>query len=131
MREYLFRGQWNKSSKEKEWVYGYLKLHIYKNSEDVTDKSAVIYFEDNSNIKYYIVNPETVGEFTGIYDSNGIRIFEGDILKAKNGHIGWVEFKKGCYVKVCNCHTSVSDIYSDNSEVIGNIFDNPELLEEN
>lgn len=53
MREYLFRGQWDKSSKEKEWVCGYLKLHIYKNSENVTDKRAVIYFDNNSTIEYY------------------------------------------------------------------------------
>lgn len=120
MREYLFRGKRDKSCTETEWVFGFLKYY----SED----SAVIFYDDNVKNKHYLVDPKTVGEFTGIYDSNGIRIFEGDILKARNGHIGWVEFRKGCYVKACNCHTSVSDIYSDNSEVIGNIFDNSELL---
>lgn len=120
MREYLFRGKRDKSYTETEWVFGFLKYY----SED----NAVIFYDDSVKNKHYLVDPKTVGEFTGIYDSNGIRIFEGDILKARNGHIGWVEFRKGCYVKVCNCHTSVSDIYSDNSEVIGNIFDNSELF---
>ena len=51
---------------EKETITVFMSHPI--NSENVTDKSAVIYFEDNSTIKYYIVNPETVGEFTGIYE---------------------------------------------------------------
>lgn len=74
---------------------------------------------------------ETLGQFTGLYDSkNGVRVFEGDIVRADNGHIGYVVFRNGSFVKVCSCHDSINTLYGDNETVIGNIYDNPELLEE-
>jgi uncharacterized phage protein (TIGR01671 family) len=85
----------------------------------------------------YSVDPETVGQFTGLYDKNGKQIFEGDILPVyeKDG--------QNYYYKVIysgNCFMlSMMDteqgsypvpVHSYKCEVIGNVFDNPELIKE-
>ena len=70
-REVLFRG---KSVETNEWIYGSYILEKYENI------SYICYFEYESSIsiKQVEVIPETVGEFTGMTDKNGIKIFEGD-----------------------------------------------------
>lgn len=75
-REILFRG---KSVETNEWVYGSYILEKYGNTP------YICYFEYGTfvNIKQVEVIPETVGEFTGITDKNGIKIFEGDIVKTQ------------------------------------------------
>ena len=79
------------------------------------------------------IDYETIGEYTGLTDLNDTKIFEGDILKANNGHIGWVIFRNGEFVKRCCCHPNSFNtiFYGDNETVVGNIYDNPELLDEN
>ena len=79
------------------------------------------------------VIPETVGQYTGLTDKNGVKIFEGDIvsLVKHDGLIYKVVYVPCRYELVnskgVNCF--VLDIYkSENIEVIGNIHDNPELL---
>ena len=75
------------------------------------------------------IDYETIGEYTGLTDLNDTKIFEGDILKANNGHIGWVIFRNGEFLKRCCCHPNSFNIfYGDNETVVGNIYDNPELL---
>lgn len=90
------------------------------------------------------VIPETVGQFTGLTDKNGKRIFEGDICRFRewsNGEMCWVgkvHFEHQQFVisgdKNKECETSftlvMSRFISENIEVIGNIHDNPEFLEE-
>lgn len=84
------------------------------------------------------VSPETVGQFTGLTDRNGDRIFEGDIVTGlflfglsvnavvtfQDGAFG-LEWYRG-NVKTFNAFTSICNV---EYEVIGNIHDNPELLE--
>ena len=91
----------------------------------------------NGFAKFRNVITETIGEFTGLLDRNKTKIFEGDIVKADvdfepNGRIGWIGkivFQNGafCFWRKEN------DVYElnryHNFEIIGNIYDNPELLE--
>lgn len=138
MREILFRGQRIYNG---EWVYGYLtKAHDF----------YTIQYEDNEG--FYCeekIIPKTVGQFTGLTDKNGKRIFEGDIVVTKftNGDIccvgdvqfdcgvfgaEWTQHKKrktmvGCFGQRHNLRRFDDDIINE-MEVIGNIHDNPELL---
>ena len=73
------------------------------------------------------VDPETVGQFTGLFDKNGKEIFEGDIIEEEivyfdDLYLGF--FVKGDFVE--GEHKPLYDIHLP--EIIGNIFDNPELL---
>lgn len=118
-REIKFRGL----SFDKGWIYG----NLIKSAQ-----STWIRESDYYNFK---VKTETVGQFTGLHDKNGKEIYEGDIIKYKDSrgqHIEKVIFDKGCfYAGIHNgSSTRVAPklINTRISEVIGNIYDNPELL---
>ena len=125
IREVIFRG---KRTDNGEWVKGYLYItHI--GSHEIGSYDAEINIERLT----FDVIPETVGQYTGLTDKNGVRIFEGDIvsLVKHDGLIYKVVYVPCRYELVnskgVNCF--VLDIYkSENIEVIGNIHDNPELL---
>ena len=144
MREILFRG---KRVDNGEWVEGEL-LHDMKGRPWIywtTPKELPIFF-----LRSAIVKSETVGQFTGLYDKNGKRIFEGDIVELEDRYydIKWravVEFgnPNGNYSWGWQLsHLGKVDINTDIlcwvemeeagafCEVIGNIHDNPELLAE-
>ena len=125
IREVIFRG---KRMDNGEWIEGSL-LGI-----DWCDKPSTYSIAPNTPVSvFYSVIPETVGQYTGLTDKNGVRIFEGDIvsLVKHDGLIYKVVYVPCRYELVnskgVNCF--VLDIYkSENIEVIGNIHDNPELL---
>lgn len=121
MREILFRG---KRINNGEWIEGFYAHSGEKKYILIDNDIAVGYFAMKE------VNPDTIGQYTGLTDNNGTKIFEGDILKANNGHIGWVIFRNGEFVKRCCCHPNSFNtiFYGDNETVVGNIYDNPELL---
>lgn len=134
MREILFRA---KGAGSGNWLYGY-----YARLSDVTGMNDVLYAPardpDDSNHTYGII-PETVGEYTGLKDKNGKRIFEGDIIKTNNNLIGAVEWDD-TFAKYIVCYNQISGNWFDFEgesgypvvlycEVIGNIYDNSELLE--
>ena len=115
----VFRG---KRKDNGEWVQGnYLCLH----QSDDTDLHIIV---DEHGI-YNPIDPETVGEETGMTDANGLSVFEGDIVEFDNGfisHIGKIAFGKGNWVM-----GDIGYLYvymRDNAILIGNIHDNPELL---
>lgn len=117
MREILFRGKGNKKYNDGGWYYG---VPIQCNDGD---------WQICTNCSKRTVVAKTIGQYTGLTDNNGTKIFEGDILKANNGHIGWVIFRNGEFLKRCGCHPNSFNIfYGDNETVVGNIYDNPELL---
>ena len=125
MREILFRG---KRTDNGEWVKGYLYItHI--GSHEIGSYDAEINIERLT----FDVIPETVGQYTGLTDKNGVRIFEGDIVSlVKHDSLIYKVVYVPCRYELVNSkgvNCFVLDIYkSENIEVIGNIHDNPELL---
>lgn len=91
------------------------------------------------HIAYYRVDPNTVGQFTGLTDKNGRKIFEGDIVFTEHGSINeedgnavieWDEDTARFVIKWDGLICDFDNFYGHDLEVIGNIYDNPELLEE-
>lgn len=138
MREILFRG---KSIMHGDWVYGYLNQHRGNirydcDCEPIADECYYINdwqakIDNGMYGQDYKVDPETVGQFTGLTDRNGVKIFEGDIVlhKGECGLVGY-SYDYGIFeVDFDYCFAGFIDISASNCEVIGNIYDNPELLE--
>lgn len=114
-----FRG---KSKRTGEWLYG----DLVRNVEGAF--AIVPPFEMNTDnlCDKYEVDEETVGQFTGLYDANGKAVYEGDILRQGDGIITVTWYDGGFCDLVCNVIISNLDV--EDSQVIGNIHDNPELL---
>ena len=144
IREVIVRG---KRTDCGEWVEGDL-LH-YESGEMAICKGFSKYgYEATEIIGRYKVLPETVGQYTGLTDKNGVRIFEGDIVKGiaysveRIGAIVWIDEIASFgvrYFKSQNPTTwenssilrcaSMGKTDEFAAEIIGNIHDNPELLE--
>lgn len=131
MREILFRG---KRVDNGQWSYGDLvtcidRLYIHPKSNSFHVKESGL----SSLIVLREVIPETVGQFTGLYDKNGKRIFDRDILsfETMRGTISFTVY----YDEECGVWQPFGDSYCGfdpkDVEVIGNIHDNKELLNEN
>ncbi len=143
MREILFRG---KQADNSEWIVGSLL-------QDDDGKTYIVGYEHRGGIDGMIdaeltswaVIPETVGQYTGLLDKNGTKIFEGDIVKGiaysvtKIGVIVWIDEISSFGVRYAQNLTAwenssilrcVSMGKTDEfaAEVIGNIYDNPELI---
>lgn len=132
MREILFRG---KRIDNGEWVEGWLSPICKK--YDLCIAGA-------QDLKVYPIDPETVGQYTGLTDKNGKKIFEGDVVKDKYGNSYVVKYDRHgllccgcCYGShdsmgfyLCDQHNyALSEENAwDDLEIIGNIHDNPELL---
>ena len=122
MREILFRG---KRVEDGKWIYGYLSFFYIDNP-----KKGCMY--SPKEVRRFDVMSETVGQYTGLTDKNGTKIFEGDILHVAQGDfvVRWSEsicsFVAGEKEKIRPCMNSGT---MKHCEVIGNIYDNPKLLE--
>lgn len=135
MREILFRG---KRLDNGEWVYGHYGEYTNMRSETISAMSVPNKHSIYGNL-CYDVDPSTVGQFTGLTDKNGKKIFIDDIVEAKRPpHFqrGVVtQLSDGLYVfKEKKYHDLIDFKLEDvNLErclsAIGNIHDNPELLE--
>lgn len=129
-REILFRG---KRKDNDEWAEGYL----FK----IWDRTFILWGTTNGVPNMIEVKPKTVGQYTGLTDKNGKKIFEGDIVRyetiAHNGYEGIYkvvfEDRNGCgyfgvaYSDIETCVFCYSTPASQ-MEIIGNIYDNKELL---
>ena len=133
MREFLLRGKWTDNG---EWVCGYYtKARYFLNKKEmhIIFEPDVEAFPHCEFTGYEEVLPETVGQYTGLTDKNGVRIFEGDIVSlVKHDSLIYKVVYVPCRYELVNSkgvNCFVLDIYkSENIEVIGNIHDNPELL---
>lgn len=144
MREILFRGKRKENGK---WIYGSLvpkETNSYADGFLIID-GALNYDELDDyqpSFSTYDVVSETVGQYTGLTDKNGTKIFEGDILKRKHKElvnhsqkmtVNYIPYK-ACFsaVDIGGGNVTFISDYINNKyelEVIGNIHDNPELLE--
>lgn len=143
MREILFRGK---------------HMHVCQENKHLDGTWVEGYLADENHIndgKYeFLIDPETICQYTGLIDKNGNLIWENDIVKFEDcGEEGY-EYKEGfdfenkARVEFTEGRWSLTDFVSDNSavidemynhaefmnlwgvcEVVGNVFDNPELLE--
>jgi len=130
MREILFRGK----TVQNKWIEGDLYRSRLKST------FMISYYTQYGNRMTEHVKTETVGQYTGLTDKNGTKIFEGDIVSTDiTRPYLIVEFRDGCFM--FNCNDGGEDYYDimlpickeahtvyEYGEVIGNIHDNPELM---
>lgn len=127
MREILFRGKFDNGGGQICWIEGDLINY---------DKDEYLILEQERrfwDIRYdgVSVDKATLGQFTGLTDKSGTKIFEGDIVKTNLG-IAYVIWDDTCFAFKSPGSNAIDYEYKrgfKESEVIGNIHDNPELIQ--
>lgn len=126
-REILFRGFDNV---ENEWVYGDL-IHL-------SNGYAIRKLEDDI-MTFTRVDRNSIGQYTGVKDSNGNKMFEGDIIKVKYFNVpdwkdeyenGVIEYSKDIFIILTKNfeHNLIGTRENETRSIIGNVFENPELI---
>ena len=145
MREILFRG---KRLDNSEWVYGSFCMDALEQFNGLcgVDGFIRLYDKTKGKMQMHEVDRETVGQYTGLTDKNGKRIFEGDIVRILGNQTN-EDWKRVDYTALiafidggfCALDGTIEDHgfrryglqrMDFSLEIIGNIYDNPELLEE-
>lgn len=128
-REILFRG---KEVSSQKWVYGFY-VHVPCGRFGKDEHIIQTISKNGRMATLYDVNSSTVGQFTGVTDKNGNKIFEGDIVDilCENEETGLIEWDKDTARFIVSAYSFEADFdnyYGTDLEVIGNIHDNPELI---
>lgn len=137
MRELLFRGQTRRLGEKiknvagdpmpSNWVYGGV---FHQN--DRGGSFSIIYSYDP--IEKHVVYADTVGQYTGIKDRNGTKIFEGDIVgisrEEERGIIKWDEDTARFIILSDGISADFDNYWGKDLEVIGNIYDNQDLCDD-
>ena len=153
MREILFRG---KSVNDGEWAHGSLVITTIEPADDapikhyhIEDMTIGVFPNEHQSGITETVAPSTIGQFTGLTDKNGKKIFEGDIVKVTDSPFGYSYIGVTCFHEGSFCiqytywnkkrfhRIGQTDKWQDMGargtvtykyEVVGNIHDNPELM---
>ena len=135
MRVFKFRAR--RTDKD-EFAFGDLLTGMgYKKGKFFILPHLSYYPSDCKSVDGYEVIPETIGQFTGLYDKNGKEIYEGDILAFNNSYVDSndvieVRFVRGVFAFLWNGNLEdecpINAPTREWANVIGNIYDNPELL---
>ena len=126
-RQIKFRGKTSFG----QWVYGSYIKDYFKARERYQD--AIIYYLPNERRCTAFLDRESIGEFTGLYSVGGVELYEGDIFNTKPARYQ-VIFKDGQFMAewLIGYKAALQTIplyqICDQAILIGNIFDNPELL---
>lgn len=140
MREILFRGkainrdrrEYRTDYKNGDWVYGLFMRKYDERFENLPAEMSNEYGVTGIEVDY-----KTISEYTGLTDTSGKKIFEGDIVRVVDIYnhtvIYSIDYKSGSFCinqKGVNFSTDLGSVYNGKYEieVIGNIYDNPELL---
>ena len=120
MREILFRG---KRVDKGEWIKGFYAENGHGSSN----------IQPKGKFLACLVKPETVGQYTGLLDKNGNKIFEGDILESDSERfvVDWDDEFSGFYLTNVNPRYQGVAMFAnvaDDGYIIGNVHDNPEML---
>lgn len=136
MREILFRG---KEIDTGEWLYGF--YHNEKSIESPASDKKITHHHIYTQDFDLLVDPATIGQYTGLKDKNGKKIFEGDIVgcfcNTQIFQIKWCDVRGGYFldnVVMCGGSEPAPECLGnlvDTIEVIGNVFDNGDLTIEN
>ena len=125
MREILFRA---KREDNGEWAYGY-----YVRLPDAAGSASMIHTParnpDESNSSHFI-RSSTIGQYTGLTDKNGVKIFEGDIVEYEGKRYSINYLPHYARFSAVKPNTVFCVFAYQRGEVIGNIYDNPELIGE-
>ena len=136
MREILFRGK----RTDGQWIYGgLLKVTYDGNTYNLIFADNFLFvFGEAKAMEHACVDPSTVGQYTGLNDKNGKRIFEGDIIEwfaqgeSEHPDFGYIEYDEQSFAwRVCWQKYDpdwLEGMQSQYITVIGNIFDNKDLL---
>ena len=139
MREILFRGKMLEYPRD--WVEGMHTIRKFAGKEYQAierRERRIITYDYEWAIQPYEVLSETIGQYIGLTDKNGKKIFEGDIVKTKTGRLCEIYWfvspnMSGWDLKPVECNNPPPSEYDlflpQNLEVVGNIHDNPELKE--
>nr|DAU96215.1 MAG TPA: YopX protein [Caudoviricetes sp.] len=134
MRQILFKAKRKDNGK---WVEGYYQKRF---DLDGSEQHLIFWSKSYTVWEYAEINPDTICQYTGLTDKNGKRIWENDICDRKEKYSEIVTYNKGdwqldySYVFGKEMHTDACNLgfyvcERDCVEVIGNIFDNADLLE--
>lgn len=133
MREILFRG---KRTYNGEWIEGHLIWCEDGRARIIPSHTDIFCYEMDESIIQTVAHrviPETVGQYTGLTDKNGAKIFEGDIISFECSGCALITWDDDDARFVIlydeNDKTDFSAFWGKDVEIIGNIHDNPELLD--